>query len=391
MGGAMTGTGRILKRALGGKRIVNINPDAERIMDATGVTIPLSQSGEGLPKIIYEGLVGNIPGSSRPLRDMFTHAMDRWGAKVHEAAVPKWAGKVFDVTDKPGVINGKLQKFWDTAFDDIKGIKFVNFYDDWLPFAAARRNSSGAIKLIDKFYRSGSKWPIPRLAYRGARGQNVEISGKNLLEFRTAVQKAIDVVDDVNQKDYLIALKNQVDKSIERNLNPTGKGTGELAQVYNRWVESREPYKLWTRMKTASKENDKTLGFTPEELLGVATRLGGDEGLAGTAPLQEEAASGARALPKFMSNSGLFQTLAALGTGTSIVGGMMGSAPVALAAPAVVAASRGAATEGFQKYLMGRTNWQKVMAELLRRNKGWTVPTGKLVRQAVVEGVSDGR
>ncbi len=406
MGGGMTKGGQALKKVFA-KGLAKVSRSAEQIMDETGAFIPLAQSGTGLIQTIFRDFIANIPGSTQIAAKQAAKALNVWNDFVHQRAIPKYAGRVFEKTDSPGVVNKKIQEFWESAFNPVRSLDYQLFQRDWRRFAPSHKAAIKAFRLIRKNFANTNgrldrlqKWMMPeraRLKVAGETGKpDMTFSGEDLLDLRIAVKKSAAMTDDITEKTFLESLATRIDDTIKENLNPSGKGKGKIAQIYNEWVETgvpyqakdaleESPYAYWSLMKKASRANDATLGFTPKELFRAASKKGGSKGLSGEAMGQDIATTGMEAFPPLSQTPNIFQLGAALGIGSGFVPGF---APVAVATGGLMAGARAASTEGFQKALMGRTAAQREIAKLLRENTRYTRPAGKIMRQAVVTGVN---
>jgi hypothetical protein len=387
-GGALGGAGTAVGKALGKGRAVKRLPEAVRLAHRARVPgereafIPLSQAAEdSLVKNIYSSFIANMPGSANVLRGQFDDAVANVRRYAAEHAMPDTleAHTLVNLTGKESIeqLMDKLSRYWgrpggpSPAFDVIKPYNFRVFKE------VDPRIPKWLEEMLHKEVRSGIK--IPRA------GKVVE--GEDILELRTALGS---VARKLGPKDAAVAraVRERLNDLIRRNLNPNGKGRGAAARALESYENAMAAYPHWRALNRAVDEAKKRAGeFKPGDLSKAAYT---SSSRSQKGPLQRTGDLATKALVDFPSRNSIYQTIAAVATGTTVAGTLMGSAPVALLAPAVMALARLGATKGLQRYLMGMTKGQRLSRTLLNKHKEELQRLGFSGRQAAVMlGVKD--
>lgn len=372
LGGALGAGGTVLGKALGKGKVTDITREAKQLQRLTGQFIPLSQSAEaGMTKQIYNALLANIPGVGGKIRGQYKEALDDLRRFVGENAHPPKAHIEIKPTDTVETMIGKLHRYWDTAFDEIKDWPIRAFSD------VTSSPPSWLRKIIEKQGKGMVK--IPR--------SGDTLTGADILTLKTTLGEIIPTLGS-KAKSAAMRYQKSLDGLLRRNLNPSGKGTGQGARILHDYEEATKFYPAWKTLQRAASKAKDNLNFTPQQLAKAAKKSAKDLVLENKSVAQRAGELGIEALEDFPSRQGLFQTLAALGAagGLTAAGGTAGAAVI----PAIVALGRLGASKGLQRYLSGQTRFQRLNKVLLRKWKTELQRLGATGRQAsVILGVQD--
>lgn len=328
VGGGFGGAGKLLGHVWRNFRLAKINPEARELMETTGEFIPLSQSGEGIPRMMYNAILANLPGVSGKIRKQYGVAVNDLRTWVAEQAHPGSAPIEFTPDMNIRQVFDKLDDFWKTAYDDA-GATVMD--------ASKLRLPAVVRELIE----------AENPAYRIPRG--VQVKGANMLNLRNALSE-MRYNPALTKGPLKGSIRKQLDNSLQQVDDVLKKGMdGDQWAHY----ESLRPYYrnyqvLQSSMRNAAGEAQE---FTAKNLLKEATRRGGlGEPAPGT--VQAVARLGKEALPDFPSREGIFQVAASLGLATSALAGA--GVPALIGAAGVVGLGRLMATKGFQKFISGQ-------------------------------------
>lgn len=346
------GVGKVLKKVMT-KPWVSKTAAATDLEGMTGKSIPLSQSAEpGVVKQIYEGIVANMPGSSQKLRGQYDHALQDFREYIVEEASPPGVDRVIGLGDNMQDAMGKLREKWDDVYNfSFKEAPVVLFDDVFTP-----------PKIWNKLKPKGAPDLKP--------GQ--QVTGQHLLTLKDDLQNVINDIPrtDHRMSDQLIKFKNSINGVLKENFNPSGKGKGGWADEFKRFEELTPSYTKYLDLKSAAKKAENLASeFTPKQLLKATSARAGKEGLEGGGALNKEAAAAVKALEPFSSKAGIFQTTAALGLASGIMGTIAGTGIGAATAAVPIAISRGLASPKVQRAIAGELPGQHAMAAALRKGK----------------------
>ena len=338
---------------------INITDEARRLQDMTGTFIPLSQAAQpGIGKQFYEALLANLPGVGGKIRGQYKNAIEDLRRFAGEQAHPPRAD--LDILPEDSIQNvfKKLEDYWATAYDDIGSLPIKLFKAGGREFRIPKQVASAIQRA------SGGRFVIPEA------GETV--TGNVIIDLKRAADELLERIPKGSvlkraQREELQAFSEYVDDVLRQNLNPSGKGKGQMAQIYQDYLEKNQYYKNYQDLVTAGATAHGDAAFSPAKLAQVTSRRAGTSGLSGGADdsLQELGRLGKETLPDFPSKQGLFQTVAALGLGGSAVAGF--GAPTAVGMAGLIGAGRGMASESFQKLISGQKEVLKKYADALRR------------------------
>jgi hypothetical protein len=358
LGGGLGFAGKLIGATVR-KVTPEITDQAKKLQSMTGTFIPLSQALKpGIAKQFYEAFLANLPGVGGKIRGQYKHALDDLRRYAGEQAHPPRANVSIRDTDNIRDVFGKLEDYWKTAYDDIKGVPIKLFGGGGRNF-----NVPKAVReAMDQ--ASDGTFVVPQA------GQTV--TGETILNLKRAAQELLDEIPKGTslrrgQRKELEGFINHLEDTLKTNLNPSGKGRGQMAQIYNDYVEKTPYYKTYQDILAAGSKAVANSEFSPAQLASAAGRRAGKSGLSGGADdsVQELGRLGSEVLPDFPSRQGLFQTVAALGIGGGAMSGL--GAPVAAGTAGLIAGGRGMASPTFQKLLSGQKDVLKRYAEQLRK------------------------
>jgi hypothetical protein len=358
MGGAWGAAGKLLGKVpdlLG----LHISPEAAATQKLTGTFIPLSQSlVPGIGKQFYEAFLANLPGVGGKIRGQYTHAVEDIRRFAAEQAHPPTAPVNISGKDTISDAFGKLEDYWKNAYDELgqTPIKLFNGAGGRTAWSVPAE-VEGAMKAA-----SGGRFVPPQA------GQVV--NGEVMLNLKRATEELLEALPEnsVLKKGAVKELEDfsqHIDDMLKQNLNPSGKGKGQMADLFKDYLAKQPYYEDYQRLLAAGQKALQSRGtsdFSMRELAAASARQTGRTALrgGGAGSLQETGRLGAASLPDFPSRQGLFQTAAALGLGGSfLVGGPAGVA-------GMMGAGRALASQRAQKLVSGQYNVMKNYAKMLR-------------------------
>lgn len=375
MGGAMGYAGKLLGGAI---RAVTprITDEAARLQKMTGTFVPLSQAlRPGIGRQFYEAFLANLPGVGGRIRGQYKNALEDLRRFAGEQAHPPRANIVIRETDTIRDVFGKLENYWKTAYDEIGKLPIKLFSG-----AGGRAAWTVPQEVTEAMGRASGGRFVPPSA-----GQTV--TGEVMLNLRRATDELLENINPDSvlkgaQRAELEAFRAQIDDLLKQNLNPTGKGKGRVAEIYNDYVEKAPYYQAYQDLLAAGQKAIANAEFSPSQLAEAAGRRAGVPGLKGGASdsLQEVGRLAKSVLPDFPSRQGLFQTAAALGLGGSLLTGA--GVPAAGGAAGMVALGRLLASQRAQKLISGQYDLLNKYSRGLRR-------MGRAGRYLTTVGVSD--
>lgn len=327
---------------------VGILPEAKALMEKTGMFIPLSQSGTGMVRNVYNGILANLPGGSTTIRRQYKDAVDdlrQWaGTQAHPD--DEFARVVIAKDDDIHTIFTKLDDYWKGNKE--KGL--VGAYDE---IGTGVMNAS-KVK-VNKVTRDAinARAKEVGLPYRIPSG---EVSVQKVLNLRNAITELKMATENSQftrglHSKFDKTLKN-IDDQLESQLSP---------DAWRQYSALRPAYANYNVLKGAV-DKAKSLGqeFTPQQLLTAAAEKGGAGARSGGNALQQTADEAMRALPDFPSREGIFQIVASLGLAGKIFAGVGLPVVPTLSALGV---GRLMATKGFQEFLMGGHRGAELIAK----------------------------
>jgi len=344
MGGAAFGAGGgWLGQKIGNSwrnfKLTSMTPEAIALQKQTGQFIPLSQSGQGITKMWYNGVLANLPGVSSKVRGQYTDAVNdlrQWAStKAHPDT--EWANVSLAGDDSVVTMMSKLDDFWSTAYDDINNA-VVDATRLKVP-KEVRNMLEGASEGLYRIPKGTGQQGANLLNHRNALNNLRSQSGKGPLRagINKKIDEAIDSVDDV--------LKREVDD-----------------EVFSRYEQLAEPYKHYQILGKAFDDASKEGGeFTAKQLLSRSAK-----GASRSTPVEDSylavARDAAKALPEFPSRPGIYQLLAATQAGAAVATVMsagLASGGVALAG--IIGVGRIMASQRFQKVITGQHNMRRLL------------------------------
>lgn len=320
-------------------KLTNQTPEAIALQKQTGQFIPLSQSGQGITKMWYNGVLANLPGVSGKIRGQYTTAVNdlrHWAAtKAHPDT--EWAEVALRGDDSIVAMMSKLDDFWVGAYDDINAA-VVNAARLKVP-KEVRSLLESASEGLYKIPKGPGQRGANLLNHRNALNNLRSQSGKGPLRsgINKKIDEAIESVDDV--------LKREVD-----------------ADVFARYEQLSEPYKHYQILGKAFDDATKEGGeFTAKQLLSRSAK-----GASKSTPVEDSylavARNAAKALPEFPSRPGIYQLIAATQVGGAIATAMTaGLAAGGVALAGIVGVGRMMASKRFQQIITGQHNMQRLL------------------------------
>lgn len=377
LGGTFGAAGKLLGNFVRGVT-PKLTPEAAKLQQMTGTFIPLSQSLEpGMAKQFYSALISNLPGAGGVVRGQYKNALEDLRRFAAEQAHPPRANMTITPQDDIRAVFGKLEDYWKTAYDDI-GVLPVKLFT-----SSGGRTAWQVPKEVEEamLAASGGRFKAP------SAGQTV--TGEVLVNLRRAANELLERVPEGStlrnaEKAELEGFVSQIDDTLKANLDPTGKGRGQMAQIYRDYLEKNGYYDTYQTLVSAGQKAAKNSEFSPAQLAESAARNTGRSAVRGGASdsLQEVGRLADTALQDFPSRMGLFQTVAALGLGGAATATM--GLPGAIGTAGVLGAGRAFASEGVQKLLSGQKDIMRNYAKLLRQ-------LGRASRGLTIEGVSNAK
>ena len=321
------------------KAKVNLLPEAKALMEKTGMFIPLSQSGTGVLRNVYNGILANLPGGSSTIRRQYRDAVKdlrQWaGTQAHPD--DEFANIAISQSDDIHTIFTKLDDYWKGNKE--KGL--VGAYDE---IGTGVMNAS-KVK-VNKITRDAinARAKEVGIAYRIPSG---EVSVQKVLNLRNAITE-LKMATETSQftrglhTKFDKTLKN-IDDQLESQLSP---------EAWKAYSNLRPAYANYNVLKGAV-DKAKGMGqeFSPQQLLTAAAEKGGAGARSGGNAFQQTADEAMRALPDFPSREGIFQIVASLGLAGKVFAGVGLPVVPTLSALGV---GRLMATKRFQQFLMGQ-------------------------------------
>lgn len=339
MGGLVKGLGNAWKN---GK--VSVMDEAKEAADELGAFIPISQAGleDGLPRMIYNAILSNLPGSAGKVRGQYKDAVRTLRQWAGTQAHPDDASAAVHILPEDNIhtIFTKLDDFWKGNRE--KGI--LGAYDEIgntvIDASKVRVNKVTQDLVEAEAKRLGVPYRIPK---------GIQSKTQNMLNFRNAVSEIKMKLEPGQMTKTLRAnlddTLNKIDDQFEKQLAP------EVFAAYSNLGPSYRNYQI---LKSAV-DKAKSAGqqFTPPQLLVAAAEKAGAAARSGGGTFQQIAGKAARALQDFPSKAGVYQMVAALGLSSGFMGAFLGTAMPALTAAGIYSVARMVGTKGFQKFLMG--------------------------------------
>lgn len=300
--GAIFGGGLNAAGQVGGKVLRAMRPkitdSARRVMDRTGVHIPITQAlPEGsITRALYANVAANIPGQR--LRGQNKKAIDAVREELFADALPHKVpvNSVFQQGDDVHVAMKHASAEWDRAFDETNKA-VVNGFDVPANIAKTiRRKKPGAV--------------IPQAGK--------PISGRHMADFKQYVEELrSDYLKSSFTRHRAAQLKqvsDTVDKRMYRDLLRQNARNADGDPLWTAYAQNSKRYANWLKIKQAAK-GEAGGEFTPKQWEKIVRKSRLRE------PVKDFADDAAKALPKFPSNFGTFQMAAAMG----LVGGGLGA------------------------------------------------------------------
>jgi len=302
--------------------------------------IPLSQSGTGVLRNVYNGILANLPGGANvSLRRQYGEAVKdlrQWaGTQAHPD--DEFANIAIAQSDDIHTIFTKLDDYWKGNKE--KGL--VGAYDE---IGTGVMNAT-KVK-VNKVTRDAinARAKEVGIAYRIPSG---EVSVQKVLNLRNAITELKMATENSQftrglHTKFDKTLKN-IDDQLESQLSP---------EAWKQYSALRPAYANYNVLKGAV-DKAKSLGqeFTPQQLLVSASEKGGAAARSGGNAFQQTADEAMRALPDFPSREGIFQIVASLGLAGKVFAGVGLPVVPTLSALGV---GRLMATKRFQQFLMGQ-------------------------------------
>jgi len=320
-------------------KLTSMTPEAIALQKQTGQFIPLSQSGQGITKMWYNGVLANLPGVSRKIHGQYRDAVNdlrHWAAtKAHPDT--EWAEVTLAGDDSVVAMMSKLDDFWTGAYDDINkaAVDATRLKVPKEVRSLLETASEGLYKIPKGTQQRGAQLLNHRNALNNLRSQ----SGKGPLRagINKKIDEAIESVDDV--------LKREVDD-----------------EVFARYEQLSEPYKHYQILGKAFDDAAKKGGeFTPGQLLARSAK-----GASKSTPVEDSylavARNAAKALPDFPSRPGIYQLIAATQVGGAIATAMtMGLASAGVGLAGILGVGRMMASKRFQQVITGQHNMRRLL------------------------------
>jgi hypothetical protein len=363
-GGVIKGGGKLFSRP--GIRKSRDALRLERLVEGsrpTPYSIPLSQSGTGIGRTVYEGIVANFPGSAKMLRGQYDKALQGFRSFIADEALPIMRSADGSLVKPPTPIifkNGSAQQIvkelrhtwedaWQAATPNLKKLGMR------LDFGEA-----GGLKIpkgFNKFLKEVGAPPIPK--------DIKTMTGEQLITLKNHVNNAMSELGkkDWIKMDELVKLNDNIDDIILKNV---GTGKGVIAKELEHYKELRKGYKKYQDVIRASRSAlDEASEYTPKALLKATNKT--HRGVEGSGALNVEAKTAKNSLRDFASREGIYQLIASGATVIPMLGGYLAGGLAGAAA--TVPMMMGAATPGFQRFIAGQNPTMRELAKKLRRNK----------------------
>lgn len=350
LGGSFGGLGKAMGYAWRNFKLpwVNLSKEASKHMETTGGGfIPLSHSlpEGGIMKMFYESVLGNMPGATGKIRGQFRNALDDFRRVASEMTHPPTAQVYDDALQRmvplefaPGTpmttIFKQLDDYWDNAFDAAKRADVD---------VGAWRLPATVQSTVDDL--SGGMFPQ----------LSGKVKGGQLLDLRNGLNRVmadLDPTQPLNQSirgQYKAVIK-QIDEMMERSLP---------RDIWDDLAAKRPYYKSYLDLtKAAQKAGKEGFEASPAQLAGTTAQRGGKAARIGEGTeLQQVSQTAYKVLPDFPSRPGIYQLVAALGLGSSMIGFIAGTGVPALAVGGMYALGKVMSSKAFQKAITGQHGW----------------------------------
>ena len=351
IGAALGTTGKVLQKTIG-SRWAKKSPEAMRTEKMIGDSIPLSQSGTGVAKTIYGGLVHNMPGSTSAMQKQYKNASSKMREYIAEQAMPPGVGYrdlIPEGSDAQKTM-GILQEQWDDAFNNL------------------------SFKDLDMPFNQSDSWNIPKIWKDYSKANDLtdltkikSLTGDGLMALKRDISIAIQKLDPASYRDIpkLKAFSEEIDNLMKANIDPKGTSKGKLAEDFRFYNESLPNYNTFKDLQLASKNAASKAGdYKFEDLLKITNTRSNSmsDAVTGKGSLNTAAKNAAKALPT-MNTPGVFHHLAALGATVGTLGGL--ATPIA----AAVGGSRLAASPAVQRMIAGQNPSLRKAAKKFRKAK----------------------
>ncbi len=339
LGAGMGWAGQKIGNAWRNFKLASQSPEAIALQKETGQFIPLSQSGEGIVKMFYNGILANLPGVAGKIRrqyDVAVNDLRHWAAtKAHPDT--EWAQISLHADDSVPKMMSKLDDFWSTAYDGINSTVM----------------DAGKLKIpavLTDIIESASRgtYIVPQGTTKGA----------NIMNLRNVLTSMKGQFFGKEQK----GLRDMVDKSVAKIDDIIKKNTDD--EVFRRYEQLSEPYRNYQILGRAVDKAGGSGEFTATQMLKSAARKEGRKGrgVAPEASYLAVARDAAKALPPFPSQPGIYQLLAATQAGGAIAAIMSaGLATGGVGIAAVIGVGKMMASKRFQQIITGQHNMGRLL------------------------------
>ena len=350
LGGGFGGLGKAMGYAWRNFKLpwVNLSKEASKHMETTGGGfIPLSHSlpQGGLIKQFYEAVLANFPGAGAKIRGQYANALDDFRrvaaemthpptAQVYDDALQRMVPLEFTPGQPMQSIFKQLDDYWDNAFDAAKraDVDVGNF-----------RLPATVQSTVDDL--SGGMFPQ----------LSGKVKGGQLLELRNGLNRIMSDLDPTQPLNQSIrgqykAVVKQIDDMMERSLPK---------DIWDDLAAKRPYYKNYLDLtKAAQKAGKEGFEANPAQLASTTAQRGGKAARIGEGTeLQQASQTAHKVLPPFPSREGIYQLVAALGLGSSMIGFIAGTGVPAIAVGGAYALGRVMSSKGFQRAISGQHGW----------------------------------
>jgi hypothetical protein len=339
MGGLVKGLGNAWKNAK-----VSVMDEAAEAAEELGAFIPISQAGleDGLPRMIYNAILSNLPGSAGKVRGQYKDAVKTLRQWAGTQAHPDDASAAVHILPEDNIhtIFTKLDDFWKGNKE--KGI--IGAYDE---IGNTVINAS-KVK-VNPVTRSLVEAEAARLGVPYRIPQGVQSKTQNMLNFRNAVSEVKMKLEPGQMTKTLRAnlddTLKKIDDQLEKQLDP---------EVFAAYSNLGPSYRNYQTLKSAV-DKAKSTGqqFTPPQLLVAAAEKAGAAARSGGGTFQQIAGKAAKSLQDFPSKAGVYQMVAALGLSSGGLGLILGTGMPALTAAGIYGVAKLVGSKKFQQFLMG--------------------------------------
>ena len=385
-GGALGATGTALGKVLGKGKITDITKEAKFVQRNYKTFVPLSQSAEGsITRMVYNALIANMPWASKVVRGQHAQGVDDLAKWAGEFAHPPRSNVHISRSDTFEQMYTKLDDFWNGNVN--KGIKGVFDEIDDVSIRMSKNKTPVPDKWLEDMFNSATKG-TRRLPQPGE-----VIKGKDLRNIKTTLGTLDAGTPELNYalREYTKQLHEVARVSMNNPLK--GQSLRKSQEVWAKYDDATQYYSAWKALEKAGKAAKASGGeFSMPQLAAQSF-----EGLAhkSKSEMQHLGEMGAKALPDFPSQEGIFQIGAALGLATGGLGGVLvGGATGGVAAgltPFVIGLARIGASKNLQRYISGQTKFQRLNKVMMRKYKDELMALGATSRQAAqILGEQDG-